>query len=111
MDKKEKATELANLIGKVPGIQSCRVDDWDRHETSFSLVAAIQGEPKGAFGFFPRGGKAFDLRPVVAKIRTILKGHGFSIESPKRIYARIDTTYYFEGYEKGYLMIDLVPRT
>lgn len=108
MSKKELAEQLAAEIAKVPGVASCHVDDWNREQTSFALLATIPGE-KQSGKFWPAGGKKYSLVPVIAKIRSILKAHSALIESPRRLYLRGLCENFFEGYESDRIRIDLYP--
>lgn len=103
--KIKKAKELAEAISKVPGIASCRVDDWNQFG-EFGLFAQI---PCGSGRPYMPLEKGYDLRKVIPKIKAILKGHHYKIFSPERIYEKgsLSDSLFFRGYAKGSITIDV----
>ena len=107
MSRLETAKDLASKIELIPGLSRCHVDDWNREQTSFTLIATIDTN-EGGSRHFPKGytGKS-DLRPVSSKIRGVLKGHGVTVACPKRLYESMYGEKIFRGYESRDIMIDL----
>jgi hypothetical protein len=108
MSRLETARDLASKIQLIPELKGCLVDDWDREQRTFTLIATIDTNDGGS-RHFPKGYKGTaDLRPISSKIRSLLKAHGATVACPKRVYESVFGERYFRGYESNRIMIDLV---
>lgn len=110
-DQINQAKAVAEMINKIDGISACHVDDWGRFG-NFAIIATLPFEKRG-YGnhgtFWPREGKAFNLRSISAKIRKAVKGVICDeIVVPTRVYDKDNARCnHFRGYNGSLITIDI----
>jgi hypothetical protein len=106
--KVEIATEISLKFCEIPGIVSAYVDDYNKYG-SFQVVLILDLRKSGK----PNSPK-FSLRKISNEVKSILKANkevssvGQAIYHPERKYDRSYGQCTFDGYDKGYSMVDFV---